>query len=157
MKKAEKLTATARKALCEAFSFAAELGSSCVGSEHLLVGLMRDENSSVSMRLSQRGITAESLSDRVTACAVKGSAGELPSQGLSFSCRRIVSRAAQEAAKRGMASVGAGHLLLGILSEPDCTAAKLLRGSGGDPPLCAEVLSSSAGRNYSSPSRNNKS
>lgn len=140
MKKAEKLTLPARKVLCEAFSFAAGLGCSCVSSEHLLLGLVQDEKSPLSRMLSEHGISKESLSGLVRASTASGAAGELPFQGLSESGRRILSRAAQEAAKSGMASVAAEHLFLAILSDRDCGAAKLLKKSGADPSNLAEEL-----------------
>ncbi len=140
MKKTEKLTAPARKALSEAFSAAAELGSSCVCSEHLLLGLMRDEENPAIKSLSEHGLTAKSLSELVTASTAAGAGGELPFQGLSVNCRRILARAAQEAAKRGRASVAAEHILLSILFDPDCMASKLLKEKGTDPAGLANGL-----------------
>ena len=140
MKKAEKLTAPARKLLREAFEEASKSASLHVGSEHLLMALSRNGGSFASKILAEHGLTEESLSAHLKNDAAEGSAGATPLLGLSENGRMILARAAIEAAKRGMPSVTAEHIVLGLLSERDCTAARILESRGIDGYELAEKL-----------------
>ena len=140
MKKAAKLTAPARKALCRALAFASELGSSYIGSEHLLVGLA--EEGSASGLLAESGLTPGKLSGLVRASAEAGAAGELPVQGPDETARRILARASLSAGRREMASVASEDILSGLLRERGCTALKILRACGADPDALIKRLES---------------
>ena len=140
LKKAEKLTAPARKMLCDAFDIAAELGAPFVDGSHLLLAVAADEGSPAAKLLAEYGFTEQSLSEPITAYAANGTSGQTPVLGFSESGRRIIARAALEAAKSGRASVAAEHILAGVLGERGCSAAGLLKSCGTDPSELAEEL-----------------
>ena len=132
MKKAERLTAPARRILFDAFDIASALGSSVVNSSHLLLAVAANAGSSAAKALAEYGLTAQSLSERIMASTEDGASGQTPIMGLSESGRRIIARAALEAARSGRASVAAEHILAGVLGERDCSAARLLKSCGID-------------------------
>ena len=122
-------TPAARSALCLAQAAAAELGHSYVGSEHILLGLARGNNSPIHHYLAEQSITADQLYQTIAAAVGTGLAGVAPSQGLTVRAKRIIRTAATESG----GSVDSEHLLLGILREKDAMALRILREAGGDP------------------------
>ena len=56
----------------------------------------------------------------------------MPVQGLTPRCRRVIEIAVAEANRLRHSYVGTEHLLMGILREPESTAAHLLTAAGGD-------------------------
>lgn len=128
----EKLTEPARRVLREAYNAAEELGHAYVGSEHLLIGLVREKRTAAAKLLAEYGVDAEGVIRLVRSSVGAGSYGRPPVLGLSENGRRIIERGALEAARRGRISVGTDHLLLGILREYGCSAVRLLEAAGAD-------------------------
>lgn len=133
MKRVEKLTAPARSVLTEAHAAAGRLGHPYVGSEHLLIGLLRAKESAPARLLAEFGMTEEALARQIRLAVGAGRSGLPPLFGLSDRARRIVERGAAEAGGRGRAAVSSEHILLGLLRERGCTALKLLERCGADP------------------------
>ncbi len=61
------------------------------------------------------------------------SAGTLTAQGLTPRAKRIIELAMAEAMRRGRGYIGTEHLLMGILREPDCFAARILALAHAEP------------------------
>src|ERR1035438_8208887 len=106
---------------------ASQFGSRYIESEHLLLGLLREDEALVNAFLHSHG-GAESIRkqlERQTPFREKVSTSiDLP---LSNECKHILAYAAKEADKLSHKFIGTGHLFLGVLREQDCLAAKLLR------------------------------
>ena len=109
---------------------ASQFGSPYIESEHLLLGLLREDKALADMFLHSHG-AVESIRKQVegqTAFREKVSTSvDLP---ISNECKRILAYAAEEADKLTHKFIGTGHLFLGVLREQDCFAAKLLRERG---------------------------
>ena len=127
----DRFTQSARSAIERARDVAGEFGHSYVGSEHLLLGIAREENSLGAAVLRENGFDRAVLEDRLAHFSGRGTPG-VPVQGLTPRSRIILRQAAADAERLGCGSVGTEHVLLGILREPDCTAARLITGAGGD-------------------------
>ena len=137
----DRFTERARSAIEGARTAAGELGHSFVGSEHLLLGVLRETEGLGSRVLRENGIDEESVTARLEKLEGRGVPGT-PVQGLTPRAKRILRQAAADAARLGHSYVGTEHLLLGILREPDSTAARLLTAQGGDlNRICTDVLS----------------
>ena len=131
MKSNEKFTQRAELAIERARQAAGELGHSFVGTEHLLLGVLREEGGLGSRILLRRGVREEELL-RLIRLSLGDGCPAPPPQGLSVRARRAVEQAAKEAAALRQSCIGTEHLLLGILRQPDCGGAVALTELGMD-------------------------
>lgn len=121
-----RFTSTALGAIRLAQENAARLGHCYVGSEHLLLGLACQEYSLAAGLLREAGADSRSLRAAVAQLVGTGAPGPALRQGLTPRCCQVIRRAAEECRRLGGPAVGAEHLLLGVLLEPDSSAAHLL-------------------------------
>ena len=112
---------------------AEEMGHGYVGSEHLLLGLIREEEGIAHRVLSEYGVTDEMVCDVLQRSVGKGLSGAAPSQGLTPRAKSVVELAVSEAARMGSSYIGTEHLLMGILREGGNMALRILRTMGVDP------------------------
>ena len=131
MKSNEKFTQRAELAIERARRAAGELGHGFVGTEHLLLGILREEGGLGSRILLRRGLREEELLREIRSSLGRGVPGP-PPQGLSVRARQAVEQAAAEAAALRQSSIGTEHLLLGILRQDDCGGAAALTALGQD-------------------------
>ena len=149
MKFSDRFTALARKALEESYHVSTEMGHSYVGTEHLLLGLMREGEGLAFRVLHRAGITENAIKSIVMSRGGQGTS-DPPAQGLSPRARHAVELAAADATKLGHNFVGTEHLLMGILRQHDCAGATALVESGGDlDKLYTDILNVFSGPNYS--------
>ncbi len=140
MKNKERFTKRAELAIENAWNAASELGQSCVGTEHLLLGLLREGEGLAARVLRRAGVKETHITERVAALSGRGTQGP-PAHGLSVRAKRSVELAVSDAARLGHSFVGTEHLLLGVLRQPDCTGCRVLTETGQDPNrLYTEVL-----------------
>ena len=136
----DRFTDRAKAAIEQAEQAAAELGHSYVGSEHLLLGILREGGGQGARVLKQNGLTDAALTRRAAEKLGRG-APAAPPQGLSARAKRIIELAIGDAGRMGHGFVGTEHLLMGLLREPDCAGARLLMDAGADPDkLYTELL-----------------
>ena len=128
-----KFTPRAEEALRLSQEAAEEMGHGYVGSEHLLLGLLREEEGIAHRVLSEYGVTDEMVCDVLQRSVGKGLSGTAPSQGLTPRAKSVVELAVSEAARMGSSYIGTEHLLMGILREGGNMALRILRTMGVDP------------------------
>ena len=125
MKSNEKFTQRAEDAIEKAREAAGELGHSYVGTEHLLLGIILENDGLGARILKQRGLDAKSL--RNTICRLVGTGVSCtPEQGLTVRARLAMEKAAEEALRLRQGYIGTELLLLGILRQSECGAAAVL-------------------------------
>ena len=120
-----KFTNRANKAIEIANDIALELGHSYIGTEHILYGLAKEGNGIASKVLENQNVTADDILNKIE--ELIGS--DEPIENIvDFTPRtkRVVESAFIEARKLGYNFIGTEHLLIGILREGDCVAAKIL-------------------------------
>ena len=127
-----RFTPRAQNALRLAQASAEELGHSYVGSEHLLLGLLREEEGAARRCLAEQSITQERARDVIIRIIGKGLPGLAPPQGLTPRAKRVIENAVEESRGRGSGYVGTEHLLLGILRENGTMAMRVLQTMGTD-------------------------
>ena len=132
MKNRERFTKRAQLAIEEAWSASSELGHSCVGTEHLVLGLMREGEGLACRVMLRSGLSGKTLTDCVTASEGKGTPGP-PAHGLSVRAKRCIELAVSDAARLGHGFVGTEHLLLGVLRQPECAGCRALAAAGIEP------------------------
>jgi ATP-dependent Clp protease ATP-binding subunit ClpC len=125
-----KFTQRANEAIRLAHEAAAELGHGYVGTEHLLLGLIRERSGVAANELEKAGITDAALTQKAMEIVGRGEPGEQPLQGLTPRAKRVVDLAGEEASRLGHNFIGTEHLLLGVLHEGDSIAAHMLSALG---------------------------
>ncbi len=128
-----RFTPRAQNALRLAQASAEELGHSYVGSEHLLLGLLREEAGAAHRCLAEQSVTGEKARAAIVEIVGTGLAGLAPPQGLTPRAKRVIENAVGESNRLGGGYVGTEHLLLGILKENGTMAMRVLSTLGADP------------------------
>ena len=142
-----RFTDRARRVLVLAQDEARERGHGFVGTEHLLLGQLAEEEGVAARVLESLGITLEEARDRVEEIAGHGQ--EAPPARIPFTlpARQVLERSLQEALQLGHQYVGTEHLLLSLIAEGDGIAAHVLAGQGADYDLVKErVVAMLSGR-----------
>jgi ATP-dependent Clp protease ATP-binding subunit ClpA len=123
----ERYTEFARRAAIElAQDEARSLNHNYVGTEHLLLGLLREEQGGAAHVLHALRIPLEAVRERVRQIVGLGDEpvfGEVP---FAPRMRRVLALAREEATALNHASVGTEHLLLGLVREGEGVAARIL-------------------------------
>ena len=127
-----KFTPRAEEALRLSQEAAGELGHGYVGTEHLLLGLIREEEGAAHAVLTEAGLTDDMLVEIIKSSVGAGLSGGNPAQGLTPRAKRVVELAVEDAARGGCNYVGTEHLLAGILREGNNMAVRILRAAGVD-------------------------
>ncbi len=113
----ERYTEKARRVIFFARYEASQYGSPYIETEHLLLGLMREDKALANRFLRQQGSIEsirKEIEARITIRERISTSVEVP---LSAECKRILNMAAEEAERLGVKHVATEHLLLGILRE----------------------------------------
>jgi ATP-dependent Clp protease ATP-binding subunit ClpC len=126
----ERYTEKARRVIFFARYEASQFGSPYIETEHLLLGLLR-EDKALTNRFLRSHASIESIRKQVearTPIREKVSTSvELP---LSQECKRVLAYAAEEAERLSHKHIGTEHLLLGLLREDKSFAAEILHDRG---------------------------
>jgi len=126
----ENYTEKARRVIFFARFEASQFGSPELDTEHLLLGLLR-EDKFIAIRLSRPDFYFEKIRTRIA--ELKPPREKLPTSvdmPLSAASMRVLNHAAEEAARLADRHIGTNHLLLALLREEEGPAAKILEGSG---------------------------
>lgn len=143
-------TTKANEALNQAISSAENLGHTYVGSEHLLLGLLKIGGGFAAALLNKSGITAEGVEELIRAQIGCGTPTKLSPDYFTPRAKRAVENAMASCANNGKKYVGTEHLLLGILSDGDNYAIRFLSELGADAAaLTRETLKASDIDGYS--------
>ncbi len=149
MNNSDRFTERAKSAIEKAQEAAEELGHSYVGSEHLLLGIIREGGGQGAKVLRENGLTDSLIAGLVEKYVGRGDPGS-PVQGLSPRAKRIIELAIGDAGRLGHNFVGTEHLLMGLLREPDSAAAKIISSTGCElNKLYTDVVGSFAPRSES--------
>src|SRR5713226_5638989 len=126
----ERYTEKARRVIFFARYEASQFGSPYIGTEHLLLGLLR-EDKALTFRFLRSHAPVESIRKQIEGYITIGekvsTSVDLP---LSNECTRVLAYAAEEAQRLSHKHVGTEHLLLGLLREEKCFAAEILHERG---------------------------
>jgi ATP-dependent Clp protease ATP-binding subunit ClpA len=125
----ERYTDSARRVIFWARYEAVESGSAFIETEHLLIGVLRQDHA-LALRLfgSEEKIAALQAQVSSPKAATRISASvDLP---LSHDGKRVLAYGAEEGQRLGHRHIGVEHLLLGMLREEHSHAAQALRGAG---------------------------
>ena len=127
-----KFTPGAEEALRLSQEAAGELGHGYVGTEHLLLGLIREGGGIAHTVLTEVGLTDDMIVEIIKTSVGAGLPGSNPAQGLTPRAKHVVEIAMEDSIRGGYNYVGTEHLLAGILREGNNMAVRILRTAGVD-------------------------
>jgi hypothetical protein len=136
----ERFTEKARRVIFFARYEASQYGSLVIDSEHILLGLVRED---VALMPHYVGSTLSATEIRTDLERVIKRHASIPTNvevPLSADSKNILNFAAEEAERLGHRHIGTEHILLGILRLPDCLAAKALLARGAKPNAIREQM-----------------
>ncbi len=142
-------TAKASEALNQAINSAEVLGHVYVGSEHLLLGLLRVGTGVAATLLNKHGVTAQKIEEKIRADIGCGTPTKLSPDYFTPRAKRVIENAVNGSRELGKKYVGTEHLLIGILSESDNYAVKFISETGADAALLTTEALKSTGINLS--------
>ena len=124
----ERYTEKARRAIFFARYEASQFGSPVIETEHILLGLLRENKELVRLL---PGASVQSIHQQIEAHTVfrekVSTSVDLP---ISQECKQVLTYAGEEAERLAHRHIGTEHLFLGLLREKGCFAAGLLRERG---------------------------
>jgi hypothetical protein len=136
----ERYTERARRVIFFARYEASQFGSMTIESEHLLLGLIREYRNLI-QRFAPGAPSVQDISKEVTAhSTVREKTSTSIDMPLSNECKRILAYSAEEAERLADRLIGAEHLLLGMMREENCLAAKILYQFGLEPGVIRDKL-----------------
>ncbi len=127
-----RFTEKAEKALNNATSVAEGLGHTYIGSEHILLSLLKENDSAASIILAKSSITYAKLLDVVKQYSGSGIRTRLTPKDMTPRCRKIVENSYRISVRYGAMKIGTEHILLSILEEKDSVGVKMLGFVGAD-------------------------
>lgn len=124
-----RFTERAQKVLALAQEEAVRLGHNNIGTEHILLGLVREGDGIAAKALSALGLAADKIQEEVE--QLIGS-GDKVSQTIHYTPRakKVIELSMDEARKLGHSYVGTEHILLGLIREGEGVAARVLNNLG---------------------------
>jgi ATP-dependent Clp protease ATP-binding subunit ClpC len=137
----DRFTERARQVVVLAQDEARALKQESIGTEHLLLGLLREEDGVAARVLGAFPVTLE----RLRADVAQGSRLQTVDLPLTPLAERVLERSLVEALAMGRDRVDSEHILLGLVHERDTLGARLLRRAGGDAETIRDEVFSAAG------------
>lgn len=124
-------TEKSREALRQAHDAACEMGHGYVGSEHLLLGIIREGSGVAAKALDDAGITQETVENKIKDTIGFSEPLDMQTElSLTPRSKRILEIAAMEARRLGHNYIGTEHILMAIIRDGDGVAAQILASSG---------------------------
>ncbi len=129
----ERFTQRARRALSLAQEEAERLQHSSIGTEHLLLGLMREDGGVAGRVLRELGLEMPRVEELVKRLSKESNRNPSAELGLAPSTKKVLEYAVDEARRMGHHYIGTEHLLLGLIRESQNPALEVLRRLGISP------------------------
>jgi ATP-dependent Clp protease ATP-binding subunit ClpC len=126
----QRFTERARRVILLGQEEASKMNSSHVGTEHLLLGLVRENEGVAAQVLQKMGVSLQRVRQEIEAEVEPSEEGPSSEPKLTPRAKRVLELAADEARRMRHNYIGTEHLLLALLREKDGVAANVLRKLG---------------------------
>src|SRR5579871_3428918 len=126
----DKFTERARKVLSLAQEEAQRFNHNYIGTEHLLLGLVREGDGVAAKVLSNLGVELQKVRSAVEFIIGRGERQVSGEIGLTPRAKKVIELAVDEARRLGHHYIGTEHLLLGLVREGEGIAAGVLESLG---------------------------
>lgn len=121
-----KFTEKAVLAINYAKEVSIELGHGYVGTEHLLLGLLKVNDGLAAIILNGAGVEYNHVYSKIKEYLVSNNVMAADNQGYTPRVEKILESSVEEAAKLNSKAVGTEHILIAILRDGECMASKLI-------------------------------
>jgi ATP-dependent Clp protease ATP-binding subunit ClpC len=149
----ERFTERARQVVVLAQDEAHSLNHNYIGTEHLLLGLLREEEGIAARVLTSLDITVEEVRaqvSRIVGLGEEAAAGDAP---FTPRAKRVLELSLREALSMGHNWIGTEHVLLGIARENEGVASAILLDLGADANTIRDEVVRMLGGSPSAPGR----
>ncbi|MCX6346660.1 MAG: ATP-dependent Clp protease ATP-binding subunit [Actinobacteria bacterium] len=126
----ERFTEKARKVVVKAQDEARYLRQNYIGTEHLLLGIIDENDGIASKVLIEMGITLEEVRAAVKSVITEGSSESYEHIPFTPRAKKVLELSLREALQMGHNYIGTEHILLGLLREGEGVAARVLNSLG---------------------------
>lgn len=123
----ETYTEKAKSALREAEKISRELNQNYVGTEHILLGLLREKSCAASKLLTERKAEEEKILQLIQELiSPEHTVKQKERPGFTPRAKKVLEDAAKEAAQFKEQKIGTEHILIAMLKDVECTGSRLL-------------------------------
>lgn len=119
-------TAKAKKAIDIATRISKSLHHSYIGTEHILLGLLKEGTGVASQVLADNGVEYDKMLKLIEELIAPGNAVAVLEDGLSPRAAHVLEVSKAEAARFHSEKIGTEHLLIAMIKETECVASRLL-------------------------------
>ena len=127
---ANRFTQKAQNVLNLALNSASEMGHTYIGSEHLLLGLIKEASGVAAHYLNERNADPERIRKAIAEMAGMGTPTTVTATDMTPRTKNIIEASFYESQRYGQDYIGTEHLLLALLNERDCVAVRILENLG---------------------------
>ncbi len=138
-------TEKAQAALNNAISVAEEMGHTYVGSEHLLLGILKLGGGMAYTVLDSFNVSYDKIAEAVKKTIGSGTATKLSPDYFTPRAKKAIEISAATCSNMGKKYIGTEHILLGILSDGDNYAIRFMEALGVDAALLTEEIFEASG------------
>ena len=117
-----KFTKCGEKVLSISNELAIDLGHSYIGTEHILYGLVCEENGVAGKALIKQNLTPEDILDEIEDLIGGKVKEDFSVLGFTPRTKKILENSYMEAKRLGTNYIGTEHILIGLLKETECIA-----------------------------------
>ncbi|MBQ7953562.1 MAG: ATP-dependent Clp protease ATP-binding subunit, partial [Clostridia bacterium] len=120
-------TKSAERALLYAKEYVVEFGQSAIGTEHVLLGMLKEQDCIASKILQSMGVTEDLVCSAVEDMAVKNYADEYVNVGITPKVREIIENSGRIAFRLKQKNIGTEHMFISILDDEYNIAVQVLK------------------------------
>src|SRR3989449_3953345 len=128
----ERFTEPARRVVILAQEEAKRLKHSAVGTEHILLGIIREGEGVASKVLESLNISSDRVRVEIETAIGRGERAPYEEVAVTPRAKKVLELALDEARRLGHNYIGTEHLLLGLIREGEGVAARVLEAMGAD-------------------------
>ena len=149
----QRFTQSAQRCLKYAAEEARNMGYNYIGTEHVLLGIVRETAAGTEIAMGGGQIPLEALRNVVEGLTGKGDGEFDPNKGMTYTPRtkRVIENAAAQAVELGNNYIGAEHIFLSLLAERDGVACRALNEMGVDVDKSSDAMAAQMRRNGPQP------
>lgn len=133
-------TEKANTALNLAIEAAQELGHTYIGTEHIVLGLLREGTGVAASVLGARGVTAALYEEKIVEVESSGEFSRLTPEDFTPRAKTAMEMALAEAAMMQHGYVGTEHILMAVLRDDSSVAVRLIVALGARRTNCSGIL-----------------
>jgi len=128
----KRYTEKVRKVIMMAQEEAVNLNHNYIGTEHILVGLVKENEGIAGKVLRELSVESEKVIEKIEKIVGKGEYQEVSEITFTPRAKKVLELASQEASQLGQNYIGTEHLLLGLIKEGSGVATRILTDMGID-------------------------